>query len=440
VRAKEQTVVSTARSSAWMRLARAGWYAALAISLAILIAVLPGAPHVEVLGVFGANLVYTPSPAMVLARHLLVGIGLLASLLSIGLAGLLFARRSTDPMGLFLSYFLLAHGIVMVGTFELLEPIWPLAPWVNTFLLLPLYLGPVLMAFIGLFPDGRFIPRWSRWLVLAAAMVLPFELLAGRQSLQGGVVLEHPLVMQVLWALVILAGVWAQLYRYRYVSDVIQRQQTKWVLYGVALWLACMLATSVFWIQALNLPRGTLMPWWLPGLGLLWTISTLFLPLSLTLAILRYRLWDIDILIRRTLVYSTLSGTLVLVYYACVLLLQPFFSAVTGQAQSEAITVLSTLVVAGLFFPLRQRLQAAVDRRFYRQKYNAARTLAEFSASTRDQTDLEQLASQLAGVVEETMQPAHLSLWLRPSAPRGGTPLALPPETNQPAAPTLARR
>jgi len=148
-------------------------------------------------------------------------------------------------------------------------------------------------------------------------------------------------------------------------------------------------------------------------LGVLFIISILFVPVSICIAILRYRLFDIDILIRRTLVYAVLTGLLALAYFGLVVVLQNTFSALTGQAQSTLVTVISTLMIAALFVPLRRRVQAVIDRRLYRRKYDAARTLAAFGASLRDETDLWQLSAHLTDVVDETMQPQSIGVWLR---------------------------
>jgi hypothetical protein len=145
---------------------------------------------------------------------------------------------------------------------------------------------------------------------------------------------------------------------------------------------------------------------YLPGL--------LLIPLTLGIAVLRYRLWDIDILINRTLVYGTLTGLLALVYVCLVIGLQALIKGITGQVgASPLVIVISTLVIAALVQPFRHRIQKFIDRRFYRRKYDAARTLAAFNATLRNEVDLSQLSEQLVAVVEETMQPASVSLWLR---------------------------
>lgn len=143
------------------------------------------------------------------------------------------------------------------------------------------------------------------------------------------------------------------------------------------------------------------------------------MPASLAVAIRRYRLWDIDLIINRALVYGTLTAMLTAVYFGSVAILQAGFRALTGQ-DSQLAVVGSTLAIAVLFQPFRGRIQGFIDRRFYRRKYDAARTLADFSATLRDETDLERLSVHLVAAVEETMQPAHASLWLRPQERRVG--------------------
>jgi hypothetical protein len=149
------------------------------------------------------------------------------------------------------------------------------------------------------------------------------------------------------------------------------------------------------------------------------TLSFAGVPVAVGIAILRYRLYEIDILINRTLVYGSLTATLVAIYFGGIVVLQRLLVVLTGERSTLAV-VASTLLIAALFNPLRRRIQSFIDRRFYRRKYDARKTLEVFSAKLRDETDLEALNSELVGVVRETMQPKHLALWLRPDTPLKG--------------------
>jgi hypothetical protein len=188
--------------------------------------------------------------------------------------------------------------------------------------------------------------------------------------------------------------------------DPVARAQLRWLTLGLGGGLGL-----TFSIAAVLLLRYGSMPE--SGNNILWLM--LLLPLSLAIAITRYRLWDIDVIIRRTLIYSVLTAVLGLAYLGSVLVLQPVLAGVTGQGTALA-NVLSTLAVAALFGPVRTRVQRGIDRRFYRRKYDAARTLAGFGASVRDETNLDNLTERLVGVVDETLRPESVSLWLRGSS------------------------
>jgi hypothetical protein len=148
-------------------------------------------------------------------------------------------------------------------------------------------------------------------------------------------------------------------------------------------------------------------------------LSFLLVPLSISIAVVRSHLFDINVVINRTLVYGTLTATLVVLYFGAIVVLQRMFVLLTGQRSTLAV-VASTLLIAALFTPLRRRIQSFIDRRFYRRKYDARKTLEVFSTKLKNETDLEALNNDLVGVVRETMQPAHLSLWLRPDPAQKG--------------------
>jgi hypothetical protein len=199
----------------------------------------------------------------------------------------------------------------------------------------------------------------------------------------------------------------------------VERQQIKWLLYAGAIFFV----GPIFQIAVSYILRveGS---WALWVGNLLGVVSGLSGPIAIGVAILRYRLYDIDILINRTIVYGTLTASLALVYLGGVAMTQAIFRAFTAQEQQPQLAVVvSTLVIAALFNPLRRRIQSFIDRRFYRRKYDAAKTLEAFSAKLRDETDLDALSDDLVRVVRETMQPAHVSLWLRPdTVPRREQP------------------
>jgi len=272
-----------------------------------------------------------------------------------------------------------------------------------------------LFAFFYLFPDGHFAPRWIAWLM---PLVIVHEVVkALRPELLGSSDLTaFPAFLSVIFVLV---------YRYRRVSNIVQRQQTKWVVFGSIGGLAGAIALIGFFTAYPNVAST--------GAAFLasssWYLFLLLIPFSIGMAILRSHLWDIDVLIRRTLVYGALTALLALVYLGAVIGLQAVFASLTplggaqaaGSARSELVTVLSTLVIAALFVPLRGRLQAAIDQRFYRRKYDAARTLAQFGAGLRDEVNLENLSTHLLDAVDETMQPERVGLWLKATPGEGRT-------------------
>jgi len=285
-----------------------------------------------------------------------------------------------------------------------------------------------------LFPDGRLPSRrwrplaWLSGTVIVLVSVLVGLTPGGLQNL-GGIrnpyaLEDYPWLETVayivlpLLPLCMLASVISLVMRYRR-SRGEERQQIKWIAFAASfvglLYLIAMVCAFIFpsgaWFQA-----GS--PLWLDLLGYAALSSFTLVPIAIGFAVLRYRLYEIDIIINRTLVYGSLTVTLVLVYFGSVVGLQYILRALTGQ-ESQLAIVGSTLTIAALFNPLHQRIQASIDRLFYRRKYDAAKTLDEFSSKLRDETDLDALNSDLVKVVRDTMQPQHVTLWLRePKEPR----------------------
>jgi hypothetical protein len=322
----------------------------------------------------------------------------------IAVGAVVFARRGHDPMGLLTAFFLMTWLSGVDGIQDALVRAYPglFVPH----LLVRQLVSASFPLFMALFPNGRWAPRWTRWVLPAVvAQAVPATVInvAFRESIPANVLL---LVSGVATFGFLLVG---QVVRYSRFSTATERMQTRWVVAGVAACLVVVVGLFAVMVP-LDVPRLSL--GYFIG-ELVYQTAFAFIPLSIGLSILRYRLWDIDVIIRRTLVYSALTAVLGLAYLGSVLVLQGVFQAVTGEGQNALVVVLSTLGIAALFGPLRARVQRAIDRRFYRQKYNAAQTLAGFAASARDETDLERLSGRLVGVVEETMQPASVGLWLR---------------------------
>ncbi len=352
---------------------------------------------------------------------LFVGLELLAVLFHIAVAAFLVWRRPGDGPALFVAVALTANGALiplnlMYGGDELAGP-------GRVALSVVVFVG--LVSSIGLlylFPDGRFVPGWTRWLLVAwtigllPGFVLPVESYS---------MLKWPVWVQ----LVVLfffsgAGIVAQRQRYRHFSTPLERQQTKWAMLGLT---AAVLGPVSYFLPFVILPAVTEAPnmlvqriggWffalssvWGPAATLVVHLLPFLFPLSFAVAILRYRLWDVDVIIRKTLLYSTLTIILLLLYLGSVVAMQAVIGALFG-AQSALAIVASTLLIAALFAPSRRRVQGAIDRRFYRQKVDAQAALAGFGRAARDEVELDELLASVAGVVRETLQPEFVGVWL----------------------------
>jgi hypothetical protein len=405
----------------WLLIARVGWVALTLLVLtlnaiaipqadALLQAICqPGALCIN--GLTAANLRQLQqlglSPGFLAAYQIGWDVG--TTLIYTALAALIFWRRSVDWMALFCAYMLvLFGGATYTGLLDAgLRTGAPAWYWlVGGLELLAQVSVPT---FFLLFPSGRFAPRWTRWSVLVFVLYevwYVFQPSAYLGQLAG--------VSALVFAALILGMVGLQVYRYRRVSTFRERQQTKWVVFGLVVALGGFALFLI--IGSLFLPAEVGNS---PLAGLILTTVVygflLLIPISIAIAILRSQLYDIDTIINKALVYGLLTTLLAAVYAGLIIGLESLAGVITRQgSQQPVVLVVSTLAIFALSQPLRSRIQSIIDRRFYRRKYDAAKTLEAFSATLRQEVDLDQLREQLLAVVQETMQPAHVSLWLRP--------------------------
>jgi hypothetical protein len=290
-------------------------------------------------------------------------------------------------------------------------------------------IGYLITFLLLLFPTGRLpSPRWRpvAWAAgVSMAALSAFLALAPEPLITEAVAIPNPLAVPALAGLGIFEGIAfaallgcgvlsaaSLLLRFKSASAV-ERQQLKWFCFAASLLVVALILNSD--AVTLQVPQQVSVL-----SDLLFYVGVAAVPVATGMAVLRYRLWDIDVIIRRTLLYTALSLSLAVVYLGSVLVLQTALRLVTEQSQSQLVTVLSTLVLAVAFTPLRRRLQTALDRRFYRQRYDAGHILQAFGASVSNEAyaDLDVLADRLVAVVGDVLQPAHMSMWLAPTAPR----------------------
>jgi len=342
--------------------------------------------------------------------------------LSAVVGGLVASRRPANPVG----WFFLGSGrcfaITLVGaeyaTYGL--PGAQAMAWLQSWLWVPGVM--LLLCFLPLyFPNGRLVSRRWRWVVRLA--LFSYVTGAALSALSPGEIptssFDNPLGIEALRPVSdLLEPVYLALYFFLFFASAaslvvrfrrsgsLERQQIKWLAFAA-------LAVPVWFLTSAPIEAASRTLFVVMDA----LIFSALIPVAAGVAILRYRLYDIDVVINRTLVYGSFTAILVVVYFGGVVTTQATFRALTDQQQPQQLSiVVSTLVIAALFNPLRRRIQGFIDRRFYRRKYDARKTLEAFSAKLRDETDLEALSDDLVGVVRETMQPANVSLWLRPDA------------------------
>jgi hypothetical protein len=355
---------------------------------------------------------------------------------------LITSRHPKNPVGwiclvigLFWTLIFLGDSIPGSGPYPVTTYALTQATWIPPVGLLGIYL-------ILLFPDGKLPSRRWRPLAWLSGMVMVLASLGitfapgpleGHPGVRNPIGLEGTppwvatagILILLLLPLCMLASALSLVLRYRRSAGE-EREQIKWIAFAASVVGVLYLITMVSSFTYSGPWGGAGTPLWLGLLQQASLVSFTAIPIAVGFAVLKYRLYDIDILINRTIVYGSLTATLVALYFGVIVVLQRFFVLFTGQ-QSTLAVVASTLLIAALFTPLRRRIQSFIDKRFYRNKYDARKTLEAFAAKLREETDLGALSDDLVGVVKETMQPAHVSLWLRSDSaarakPSGNSP------------------
>lgn len=348
-----------------------------------------------------------------------------------GMAALIAWRKPRDTAALTIALALVTFGAALPGTIYAILNDQPI--WIQPYGFLQILGWMMLLIFAFVFPNGRFVPNWTLPLVIPwAAWVIGFFLFA------GVVTDRYPWIVGLafaIWALWFVVGAAAQYYRYIWVSTWVERQQTKWVVFGFLGMLLGIFVTVLYHVASLTglLSGSTTIALRFAAVILL-CATALLVPLTVGIALLRHRLFNVDVLINRTLVYGSLTVLLASAYFVTVVLLGVLFSAISHQSTqgSEVAITLSTLFIATLFQPLRGKIQRGINQRFYRSTYDAARTVEAFAAKLPGLVDIEHLTDGVLSTVEETMRPAFATLWLL-DTPRQHDATPPPDQAEQPA-------
>jgi signal transduction histidine kinase len=391
----------------WIRVARVAWYLLGLAALGVLLASLPGYAtkfQGQLAHVTGGK---TPPGAHFFAAA--SGVASLASaLLSIGLAILLFRRKFTEPIGILVSYFLLIYGAIMAGPLEHVSVILP------GFLSIAQILQGVvtatpLIALLMLFPNGKFVPDWTRWVVLLSIpwnfgliLLVPFD----AANLARTPILST--LVAVSYIVFGFIGIYAQIYRYRKASTPAERGQTRWVIYGFALWFAYMLLSAFPYFYLTGLPPDAPTPWWGPASELGWWLSLNILPVCITIAITRHHLWNIDIVINRTLVY----GALTLATMALYIWVVGTLGNTLQVGDSAFIAFLTTGLIAVIFNPLRERLQSWVNRLMYGDRDDPYSVLASLGKQLENSARIDTTLPAIVKTIAKTLKLPYVAISL----------------------------
>jgi signal transduction histidine kinase len=404
---QEQSRTVTRLQGFWLRLARVAWYLLGLAVLGVLLASLPGYATK-----FQGQLAHVTGSEIPPGAHFFAAASgvasLVSALLSIGLAILLFRHKFTEPIGILVSYYLLIYGAVMAGP---LEHVSVILPGFLEFaqMLQGILSATPLIALLMIFPNGKFVPSWTRWVVVLSipwnfglVMLSPFD--------AANLTRDPFLTIFVATSYIGFGflGLYAQIYRYRVVSTPAERGQTRWVIYGFALWFAYMLLSTFPYFHLTGLPLDAPTPWWGPASELGWWLSLNILPVCLTIAITRYQLWNIDIVINRTLVYGALTLATMVLYIFTVGILGNTLQV----GDSAFIAFLTTGLIAIIFHPLRERLQSWVNRLMYGDRDDPYAVLTSLGKQLEISAHIDTTLPAIVKTIADTLKLPYVAISL----------------------------
>ena len=403
--AKDRASQATIIQQPWLRILRVVWVILAILAMILLIASIPG--YIILLEA-RTKLIESSAVSPVWIDVLKISIivtSVATASISLFLAWMIFRQKPKGTMPVYLSFFLVLYGIAIAGPLEAIYPFWPSLSNFEFGLIIASLLGPAFVVLLVLFPDGQTIPSWARWLILTSIPIVPVSYYLEASSFS---VIEKPLfwVGAGIAVATLLLAMYAQIYRFRHVSDSSERQQTKWVIYGISVWFLVMAIGSVPYAQVQQLPPGSPIPWWQLLNELVYLISISFLPLSLTIAVMRYRLYDIDIIINRSLVYGALTIATIGIYVFIVGYLGSLFQAIN----QTAFGFLATGLVALIFQPLRERLQSMVNRLMYGERDDPLAVLSSLSKRLEGASEPEAILPSIVETVAQALKLPYVAI------------------------------
>ena len=392
----------------WLKFARTVWVTLAIVTVLIVITALPAyvlkssgqISHVQGSSPTANAVVFGTASALA---------SLTSVILSIGLSWILFRSRFDETAVAVLSLYLLLYSVVLAGPLEFWTYYW-FGSADNTVIFQIVLVGGPTIALFFLFPNGRLVPGWTRWylyFIVPWNLILVFLPPSPLSPLQFNSITFGLAVL--MFAGPLAAGIYAQIHRYRRVSTLEERQQTRWVLYGFALWFGYMALSTGPYLYLENLPPGSPIPWWAAGSELGWWLSLSILPISLTIAITRNRLWNIDIVVNRTLVYTALTGSVIAIYVAAITGLGLLF----GTSGNLLISLLATGLAAVLFHPLRLRLQGLVNRLMYGERDDPVAVLIRLSEQLGRTGSPDAALEGMVGSLADTLKLPYVAIALR---------------------------